>query len=169
MYSRISLSVTIVAILVFFSGCASQTKIVKYGNIATPQVMIEAVDGSFSIASGKQFAPPFHSDTSKFKIHTNSSNIVEEYKDALEKHGAKRVRISVKGHERDFHGILLLSNIYENGVGPATRSYQIQLPPMYIEAAKGGKISVVYEMYERKRGGKAKSWVLWISDIPFDV
>lgn len=55
---------------------------------------------------------------------------------------------------------------------PTTRAYYISIPPNYIESAKGGNISVIYEYYQcepvpGKGKNKYTSWVLWLSDIEF--
>lgn len=55
---------------------------------------------------------------------------------------------------------------------PTTRAYYISIPENYIQSAKGGNISVVYEYYQcepvpGKGKNKYTSWVLWLSDIEF--
>ena len=166
---RFRFLVTVFVVQAFVYGCASQTKTVMHGRLITDNVTISAEDNSFTISSGQVFSPPFQQDTAMAKYQTGSEDMVDAYKDAYEKYGAKKVRIKIDGIQTEFYGILSFSKIYDDGKGPATRSYQIQIPSIYVEAAKGGRIAVVYELYKRKKSGQAKSWVLWLSDMPFDV
>ena len=170
MYNKLILSFSI-ALLFIANGCSqNQTKSVKYGNISNKNITIYAQDKSFVLKAGETFTPPFSIDTSRLnQLHFAKNNLISLYKDALKLYGAKRVKVQVQGAEnKTYYGILLLSRIFETGIGPGARSYLINIPDEYIKAANGGKISVVTEVYNRK-GGQAKSWVLWLSDLPFEV
>ncbi|MEP7322839.1 MAG: hypothetical protein ABI761_13010 [Saprospiraceae bacterium] len=90
-------------------------------------------------------------------------------------------RIHKNGKET-FYGILEFNKIYEKCSGdPSARSYFIRIPDLYLNNARGGNLSVVYEYYEcaPREGDKTvrdyttkksryTSWVLWISDITFE-
>lgn len=71
------------------------------------------------------------------------------------------------------YGLLEFNSVHEACSNePTTRAYYISIPQNYIESAKGGNISVIYEYYQCEPiAGKGKnkytSWVLWLSDIEF--
>ena len=48
----------------------------------------------------------------------------------------------------------------------ATRSYQIAIPEEYVQQALNGQVSVLYEYYDCGKLN-AKTWILWLSDVPF--
>ncbi|MBU0482487.1 MAG: PDZ domain-containing protein [Proteobacteria bacterium] len=84
--------------------------------------------------------------------------------------------VTVPGVEQKLFGVLFLGKAHVNATGPASRSYQIQIPDSYIKAALGGKISVVYEPINFRTNwytgsnpvdSKTHSWILWLSDMPF--
>jgi len=169
---RANMFLTTVILSVFFlAGCATQNKVIDKAQLSTQQVTITAEDNSFTIRSGELFKPSFRSETSKFELQNKNANIIDLYDEALKKYGAKKVKLSVNkdGLSTEFHGILLFSNVFDDGFGPGSRSYQLKIPEMYLAAARGGKISVVYETYPRPAGKAGKSWVLWISDLPFEI
>jgi len=170
MRSKLFLSAIILTSLLF-AGCAVQNKVITKAQLATPKITITAVDGSFSIKNGEVFKPSFSSKTSDFSLQNKNENVIDLYDVAIEKYGAKKVKVLVgeEDSSSEFQGILLFSNVFDDGFGPGSRSYQIKVPDMYIEAARGGKVSVVYETYPRKAGKTGKGWVLWISDLPFEM
>jgi hypothetical protein len=149
--------------------------------IATQGVTIAAEDGSFTLRSGVPAAVPFMNATNGIGIHGENAPIIDLYKEAWANKWARKVTVAVPGREKPLYGLLLLSMVFADGVGPATRSYQITIPETYIAAASGGRISVVYEKYNVKSENSTvdspwgtttlvpKNWVLWLSDMPFDV
>lgn len=78
-----------------------------------------------------------------------------------------------KGRDDIFYGLLEFNKVHEVcNNDPATRAYFISIPQKYLDAARGGNISVVYEYYSctpvKKKGtNNYTTWVLWISDIEF--
>ena len=50
---------------------------------------------------------------------------------------------------------------------PVTRSYQISVPKDYVLQAMNGQVSVLYEYYDCGRDKNLKTWILWLSDVPF--
>ncbi|MDH5256849.1 MAG: hypothetical protein OEX07_02540 [Gammaproteobacteria bacterium] len=170
MRSNIFLSIVVLGMFLL-AGCAAQNKVITKAQLATLKVTIKAEDSSFTINSGEVFKPPFSSRTGDFALQNKNVNIIDLYDVAIEKYGAKKVKVSVEreGISSEFHGILLFSYVFDDGFGPGSRSYQIKIPKMYLDAARGGKVSVVYETYPRKGLKTGKSWVLWISDFPFEM
>jgi hypothetical protein len=88
--------------------------------------------------------------------------------------GAKRVKVYTPHADGALYGVILFSKLYSGARGPVTRSYNIVIPSKYVSAAKGGRISTVFELYRVRAasGGEAaelrpKAWVLWMSDTPF--
>lgn len=89
---------------------------------------------------------------------------------AIDKMGARKVRVKVPYQSEELYGVLLLSKVFTDCNTAVTRSYQITIPESYVEQAKNGKISVLYERYSgcgMVKNKDGKTWVLWLSDIPF--
>lgn len=156
--------------LLFFSGCATTTytKEIKKGVVEDSAVVISAQDGSFVIK--EEFNAPFKSTAHLHSLNIDGDKFIKSYQKALS-FNAKRVRIKVPSQEKELYGVLALDDIDERGYGPGTKSYKIIIPQPYIDALKGGKISVVYEYYHIKDDAlfdnsniKKYSWVLWLSD-----
>lgn len=156
------------------------------GEIATPGVTITAQDGSFTLKNGAEFAAPFHANLwarkdqsagsllfGAPKVRQGSetfaaSTLRNDYEEAV-KRGAKRIRVAYPGLEQPLYGILALNVAPTGAYGPAARYYRIEVPQQYVEAARGGAVSVVYEVmnYRGESSGSGYSWVLWLSDRPF--
>jgi len=157
-------------ILLIFSGCSTTTynKTISQGKIENPEIIITGADGSFTLQG--EFESPFQSSTRYNTLVTRDKELPKAYKNALH-HGAKHVRIRVPGLKKELYGVLALDKADQDGIGPGTQSYKIIIPQPYINAAKNGKISVVYEYYKLKNDGfmdvsniKERSWILWLSD-----
>ncbi len=157
-------------ILLCFSGCSTTTynQNIDKGYISNPDIVITAEDGSFSLQG--EFETPFHSATRYNSLQMRDHELPKAYKNALH-FGAQHVRIKVPGVEEELFGVLALDKADQDGIGPGTQSYKIIIPQAYIDAAKYGKISVVYEYYKLKNDGfldvgdiKERSWILWFSD-----
>lgn len=153
-----------------FSACSTTTynKTISKGKIENSEIIITASDKSFKLQG--EFNSPFQSSTRYNSLQMSDHDLLEAYKLALH-HGAKHVRIKVPGNEKELYGVLALDKADQDGIGPATQSYKIIIPQPYINAAKEGKISVVYEYYHLKNEGlldvgdiKERSWILWLSD-----
>jgi hypothetical protein len=145
-------------------GCAPER--VPEGKLKTPGVTISGEGNLFVIRSGEVFPTPFAVDTfSKFG-KWDFNNIVEKWDEALAM-GAKRVRISVPSQDEPLYGVLLLGTVQPGTKVAAARSYLLEVPPNYVEAAQDGKISVIYEQVPYKQGQVWFSWALWMSDRPF--
>lgn len=152
------------------TGCSVTTynRTIKQGKIENPDVVITALDKSFSLQG--QFTSPFQSSTRYNSLEMPDRDLPKAYRQALH-HGAKHVHIKVANNENELFGVLALDKADDDGVGPSTQSYKIIVPQAYIDAAKNGKISVVYEYYKLKNDGlidvgkiKERSWILWLSD-----
>lgn len=162
------LSTVIVGLLV--TGCSLTTynRTISKGTIENRDIVISAVDNSFTLQG--DFTAPFQSNLQYNSLKMPDNDLLLSYKDALYR-GAKHVRIKVPGTDKVLYGVLALEKADQDGIGPGTQSYKIVIPEPYINAAKDGKISVVYEYYKLKNDGlfdiskiKERSWVLWISD-----
>lgn len=156
------------------SGCVGFHPM-NSGVLATPGCTISAEDNSFTIRSGQEFQPPFQIKIGSQVLNAlpdpfdgfcsdAPSDRVKEYSEALSS-GAERVRVTVPGVAKPLYGVLALLQIADKGDGAATHSYQIEIPQDYVDAASGGKVSVVYEFYDLT-GRNVPSWVLWLSDQP---
>lgn len=158
-------------------GASGSYKPVPYGKIVTGGVEIAAEDGSFVLRSGKVWTPPFQ-NAPLGPVNASNENMINLYKIALASGGAKKVMVKVPYQPDPLYGVLLLSSVYRESSSAVTRSYQISIPKSYVDAAQNGKVSVLYEYYDMggvavggmigpKRGAAPKTWVLWLSDIPF--
>ncbi|HQS65858.1 MAG TPA: hypothetical protein PLM93_01570 [Sulfuricurvum sp.] len=152
------------------TGCSVTTynRSITHGKVENPDIIITAEDKSFSLKG--EFTSPFQSSTRYNSLEMPDRDLPKAYRQALH-HGAKHVRIKVANSDKEFFGVLALDKADDDGVGPSTQSYKIIVPQAYIDAAKNGKISVVYEYYKLKNDGlidigkiKERSWILWLSD-----
>lgn len=165
---RFSLLFTL--ILLAFSGCSTTTynKPISTGTIDNPDIIITSVDKSFTLQG--EFTTPFQSSTRYNSLQMDDKSLPKAYKAALH-HGAVHVRVKVPSLEKELYGVLAFDKADQDGMGPGVKAYKIIIPQAYIDATKGGKISVVYEYYKLKNDGvidvgdiKERSWILWISD-----
>jgi len=156
--------------MAIFSGCSTTTynKTISTGKIENQDIIIRALDNSFKLQG--TFTSPFQSSTRYNSLQMRDKELPKAYKLALH-HGAKHVRIKVPSSDSEMYGVLALDKADQNGIGPGTQSYKIIIPQPYVDAAKNGKVSVVYEYYKLKNDGfidvsniKERSWILWISD-----
>ena len=164
------LSFLLIVTLMLFSGCSTTTynKEISTGKIQDPQIVITGVDEFFTLQG--EFESPFQSSTRYNSLEMRDKELPKAYKNALH-HGAQHVRIKIPDIEEELYGVLALDKADQDGIGPGTQSYKIIIPKPYIDAAKDGKISVVYEYYKLKNDGlmdvsdiKERSWILWFSD-----
>lgn len=161
---RRSHSLGLAAILCLASACSLNRAAftfnpVKQGTVATPGAVIEAEDGSFRLVAGERFTTPFNQgDECLLKP------AADNYEQAVHT-GARPVRILL-GDGRTMYGLLSLCGAPAGATGPATRSYEIQVPESYIAATSGGRVSVVYEPFTSGKMG-AKAWILWLSESSF--
>ena len=165
---RLSLLLSLVFIL--FSGCSTTTynRTIKSGKIEDQNIIITARDNSFKLQG--EFISPFQSSTRYNSLQMRDKELPKAYKLALH-HGARHVKIKVPSRSKELYGVLALDKADQDGIGPGAQSYKIIIPQPYIDAAKEGKISVVYEYYRLKNDGlidvgdiKERSWILWFSD-----
>lgn len=164
-------SILLSSLLIFlFSACSTTTYItsVAKGKIDNPDIVITARDNSFTLQG--EFTSPFQSSTRYNNLVMPDKDLMKAYRLALH-HGAKHVRIKVPNKSEELYGVLALDRADKNGMGPGTQSYKIIVPQPYIDAARDGKISVVYEYYKLKNDGvidvskiNERSWILWFSD-----
>lgn len=156
--------------ILIVTGCSVTTynRSITHGKIENPEIVITAEDKSFTLQG--QFTSPFQSSTRYNSLEMPDRDLTKAYRQALY-HSAKHVRIKVPNIDKELFGVLALDKADDEGVGPSTQSYKIIIPQPYIDAAKNGKISVVYEYYKLKNDGlidvskiKERSWILWLSD-----
>ncbi len=152
------------------TGCSTTTynKSITHGKIEDPRVTITAMDKSFQLHG--EFTSPFQSSTRYNSLQMGDKELIKAYKLALH-HGAQHVQIEFSDSSEIYYGVLALDKADQDGIGPGTKSYKIIIPQPYIDAAKDGKISVVYEYYKLRNDGfmdvediKERSWILWLSD-----
>lgn len=152
---------------------------------------IEAVDKSFVLKPNEQFVPKFYTNgyvnptkdgmTKKFKnskgtkvrIKYNFEVPNPEYKpdDEIAKNLPK-----TKKETGDMYGLIEFNKVWDEcSALPNTRAYYINLTKDQIDAAKGGKVNVVWELYscsvpfpnEKPKANTFTSFVLWLSDVEF--
>ncbi|PHR56666.1 MAG: hypothetical protein COA44_07375 [Arcobacter sp.] len=163
-------SLLLFSIFLFLTGCSTTTynKEISSGKIQNPEIIITGVNDFFTLQG--EFESPFQSSTRYNSLEMGDKDLIKGYKNALH-HGAKHVKVKVPSLEKELYGVLALDRADQDGVGPGTQSYKIIIPQPYIQAAKEGKISVIYEYYKLKNDGfldvsniKERSWILWLSD-----
>jgi len=156
--------------LLFMSGCSSTdyTQAIKKGEIKDSSITIRDEDGSFKI-QGK-FEAPFQSTAHYHSMNINGNKMIKGYFRALQ-YNAKHVRVKVPSQEKELYGVLVLDDADSRAIGSGAKSYKIIIPKPYVDAASGGKISVVYEYYHIQDNSmfdiadiKKYSWILWLSD-----
>lgn len=182
-FVRVAAIAAAMAVALGASGCESVRDVTDYrlkrimvGTLVNPDVTIAAKDGSFTIAGGSQFSPPFQADiwsTNNYRASLHDNNIVEGFT-AGRAAGGKDVLVTVKGRERPLHGVLVLSQVYNSVSGPAARSYQIVIPQDKIDAAYAGRTSVAFEngVYNMTYSNGYsqplawRTWIIWLSATP---
>lgn len=170
-FSRLSLWLLFMLIAVALFACGPAGITVREVFLSTPDCVITAEDGSFKIETGKPIPPPFSIDTfaESETDDWRESVLVGKFNEALNL-GARRVRVTVPGFKQPLYGVLLLSKIRKDSFGPASRSFNIQVPESYIQEATGGRVSVIYETVEYGERGELTAqwyaWILWLSDRP---
>ncbi|MFN0728089.1 MULTISPECIES: hypothetical protein [Polaribacter] len=180
-------SIYLSAFCLLLMSCATVPQFTYYKKIpnetltiGTEGVVIEAEDGSFKWESGKvndvtnfKFNNGWNSSGAATKISLSTENFA-----GLNKETATRVKITTPYSDKTYYGLLEMAGIYSKckDKSPETRSYYVQIPKSYIDAAEGGRVSVVYEYYSCERGYFSNNtkvikramttWVLWLSDRP---
>ena len=163
-------SILSLLVLLLLSGCSTTTytRTINTGKIEDQNIVITARDNSFKLQG--EFTSPFQSSTRYNSLEMRDKELPKAYKLALH-HGARHVKVKVPSRNKELYGVLALDKADQDGIGPGTQSYKIIIPQPYIDAAKNGKISVVYEYYRLKNDGfidvgdiKERSWILWFSD-----
>jgi hypothetical protein len=158
------------SVALFLIGCAALPPVlVKEGRLITPGTSIEAMDGSFVIKSGEIFNTPFYSNrfenaSTVCRIFTGPG-MASKYDIGI-KCGGKRVRVRIPGLSEPLYGVLMFEQFPGTAQGPASRLYQLEIPQNYVEAAKGGRVSVVYEIVTAPSKLEYFAWILWLSDRP---
>lgn len=159
--------------VLFATGCRGQRfKTVPHGVVSGTGIRIEAADKRFVLESGKPFTPPIEVKPPR-EIEFADAEITA-YGNKVAPH--HRVVVYVPGREVPLFGKLMFLKVFRDFDGPASRSYQVQIPQNYIDAATGGRLSVVYETYASDETrwvdginvpAKRVAWALWLSDRPF--
>jgi len=146
------------------------TNITK-GVIATPDTYIKVPEiGTISTGA---FNPQFSSRSFLTETSTTGETPIADAVFQLLKgeteHNFRKVKVKTPYMEEELYGVLMLSQIppgCQNS--PVTQSYRISVPEEYVNAAKGGRVSCVYEYYTCGDSNKKTTWVLWLSDAPFE-
>jgi hypothetical protein len=161
----------VLMILFIFNSCSVSNAwtSVPYGKITTDGVEIIAEDGSFALRSGEVWTPPFQVPSGFYALNIKNADMINLYATALGL-GARKVRVKVPYQSEPLYGVLALLPVHSSSTSPVTRSYQISIPKSYVDAAQNGKVSVLYEYYEVPNSEfMNKTWILWLSDIPFST
>ncbi len=137
---------------------------VPYGLIKTEGVVIESVQGDFILRSGESFNTPFDQD--KAWGTWSTLPVAASYAVCT---GCRQVRVTVPGQSNKLYGVLHFARMHRAATGPGTRSYLIQIPQQYVDAARDGRVSVVYETVDIAGGLKQSAWTLWLSDLPIET
>lgn len=151
------------------SGCAVGRIVPGGVAVGTEGVVIEGE--GFRIVEGRPSELPF-----VLRQTSDRRDLLNQYDEYREKHGAREVRVHVPGLQEPLYGLLSLHYLPADASGPARRSLSIRIPPRYVAAAMDGNVSVVYEPVEGSRPDCAIAcrqehtwygWILWLSDRPF--
>jgi hypothetical protein len=162
---KLTVFVFAIAIGTGISACAPVGTYIRPSEavLATEGTTIQFNSGT-AIRSGQSFTPATYLPA---RIFENREKLLQPqtYRAWLQM-GAEPVRVMVPGRAEPLYGIIAFHELSEGHTGPATRSYQVEVPSQYVEAATGGRVSVVYEVGTfNKRDGDI-AWVLWLSDRP---
>lgn len=163
------------ALLLLTSACATTRRVdnlppsvtmnysrVARGEVRSPGVIIQALDGSFEMRAGEMWSPPF--DQGADCVLQPSADPGPGLRS-----GAKQVSVQVPGREQPLYGLLSLCGAPPGATGPATRVYQIEVPQAYVDATEGGRVSVVFEPHQAAYDyGTPMAWILWLSQYPLD-
>ncbi|MBA5628663.1 hypothetical protein [Moheibacter lacus] len=153
-------------ILTVFFSCGTNFTPINYGNITTPGVEITADDGSFYLTSENSWSPPFQSTVSGVDDMEDINNRITSQYDFAMRFNAKKVKVKTPYLNKELFGVLMLNPAIDGCENTATRSYQIAIPEEYVHQALNGQVSVLYEYYDCGKLN-AKTWILWLSDVPF--
>lgn len=161
----VNLLVLLVTVGLVYSCGSVKMQPINYGNITTEGVQIRAVDGSFNLSDNGTWTPPFQCDGKLDDVVDVGNNVTRSYEHAL-KLGAQKVRVKTPFLDQELYGVLALNGAAEECKSPVTRSYQIAVPEEYVQQALNGQVSVLFEYYNCHKVN-IKSWILWLSDVPF--
>lgn len=139
------------------------------GDVLTPGVVIKAEDGSFQYAYGQSFDTPWTGTNCPRLPGANNWSLAD---------GARRVTVIHPAAQNPLFGLLVYCPVPPSWGQPSSRSHGIQIPDTYVNAARDGLVSVVYDVVEyqwtyKDPGGNAEdfsewpAWILWLRDRPF--
>lgn len=163
----------IILILILSSaliGCDRTTPI-KTGVLKTSGITIKAMDGSYVIKPNKVFKTP-HSHKGTFDNACWAGSAIRgdiKYKEALN-NNAKKVTINFDNGSPSLFGIMHFCELWiADGIQyiAPDSGYTIQIPNKYIELARQGKISRVYQTVVKTGRFNHYGWILWLSNKPF--
>jgi hypothetical protein len=164
---KLSFRLSLVLLVCWMLACGGALIRVPNGYLRTPGSTIAAEDRSFEIKTGREFKTPFFMECVSVGIdfwNIKGKDIKSLYKNALSC-GGKKVIVHVPYRSNPLYGVLGFVPLPSDASGPGARSFEISIPESYAQAATGGRISVIYELVNNK----SISWVLWLSDQPFDT
>ena len=141
---------------------------VPYGMIKTEGVVIESDTEreKFVLRSGERFAPPFDVPFAWGSWTGLALPDAGTYRQCGG--GCRKVRVTVPGRSDKLYGLLYFSQMHPAARGPGTRSYLIQIPQNYVDEARDGRVSVIYETVSHRFPSNSQTgWILWLSDMPF--
>jgi hypothetical protein len=138
---------------------------VPFGMIKTEGVTIEAEKGDFVLRSGERFETPFDDAAGWASWGSGDLPTATAYSSCDDK--CRKVRVTVPGQTNKLYGILHFARMHPDTRGPGTRSYLDQVPQRYVDEARDGRVSVVYETVTRSDNETQSGWTLWLSDMPF--
>lgn len=140
------------------------------GLIAPEGAVIRAEDGSFELAAGTPFSPPFQMKCagSDKEVKTGKINVANV--DEWIQGGARRVRVALPGREEALFGVLALCQLEQGAIGAAAEAVRIQIGAEEREAVEHGLIVALAEKVSHNRPGFDAwrlGWVLFLHDRPF--
>lgn len=149
--------------VMFLSGCISFSKI-KTGTLKTTGITIKADDGSFTVKPNETFTVPSATDVC-------GNNYVFGYDIESLKDGAAKVKIHFDDGSPFLFGKMLFCH---RATGNSTIAYTtadhhiVQIPTKFIERARQGLNTKVYQKINNTEGNTGYGWVLWLSNKPFE-
>ncbi len=163
MLFRPSLFLSFVLVAASLFGCSTSFHAVRTGTLSPEVQRIAAADGSFTLTPGAEFAVPYAAGPASPRICTAESTDIPA--EAFEV--GRRVEVTVEGRAEPLHGLLVFCDVPDSATGPGSRSYLVRIPPDFVAATSGGRVSVVFEPAGARGGSREyKGWILWLAEYP---
>lgn len=133
---------------------------VPIGTLATREARIVFEAGA-GVAAGTEIRGGARFATPEVRESSCAVGQLEDWRSAVDT--SYRVRVFYEGLTEPLYGLIQFCNVASDFAGPASRSYEVIVPPGRVAETTDGRMSYVYET----AGSDRAAWRLWISRIPF--